>query len=241
MKDKLKAKSLDVLLTFFSSVIAIYLYFKSSSFVESLMDPTDLSKENIKMLLALYFSTIIAIVYTFLLCILVIFEKICAFFARPKVTVTFFNKNGKKEYELDFKEHPGQPLYVKVSFMAKFSRFQLFVLNTILNAKIMISLNPKLWAIELHNGFVGDDADYKVVEGSLRCNLFAKYLPSKEEKGFYTELSLLLISPADGEVKVNLDLSEVGVGKFKSMVGNVNQFLFNNYCKFEVDPIILKG
>lgn len=232
MKEKFKSKFSDVILTFLSSVIAIYLFLKSNSFVESLMESLGVPAERVNMLLGVYFSTIVSILYVLMLLLLVLFRNLLNFFARPKIVISFYNKKGKIEHELDFKEQPEEPRYLKVSFFAKFSSFQLFLLRDILKAKVLISLNPKMCAIELYEGFVGINEGYKVIEHSLQCDFFSKFHPSKEEKGLDTALSLLLINSANGEIIVGLDLSESN---------RIIKMLFNNYCKFKVAPIRLEG
>lgn len=232
MKEKLKSKFSDVILTFLSSVIAIYLFLKSNSFLVSLMETLGVPAERVNMLLGVYFSTIVSVIYVLMLLFLVVFQKSLSFIARPKIVISFYNKKGKTEHELDFKEQPEEPRYLKISFLAKFSSFQLFLLRDILKAKVLISLNPKMCAIELYEGFVGTNDDYKIIEHSLQCDFFPKFLPSSEEKGLDTELSLLLINSAKGEIIVGLDLSDTN---------KVFKMLFKNYCKFDVVPIRLEG
>lgn len=232
MKEKLKSKFSDVILTFLSSAVAIILFLKSTSFMMSLMDSSGVPKERVNQLLGVYFSTIVSFLYVLLLLLLVFLQNILSFFAKPKIVISFYNKKDKKEQELDFKEQPEEPRYLKVSFMAKFSSFQLFFLRDVLKAKVLISLNPKMCAIELYEGFVGTNEDYKVINHSLQCDFFPKYHPSREEKGLDTELSLLLMNSANGEIIVGLDLSESN---------KLFKILFKNYCKFEVAPIRLEG
>ncbi|MEK4646492.1 hypothetical protein MKY22_00860 [Exiguobacterium sp. FSL W8-0210] len=231
MKEKLKTKLPDFLLTLLSSLIALFLLVKSNATVESyLLETLEVPKDRIALVIGTYFSLMVTLIFIIILSILTIIEKLLMFFSRPKVVITFYDKKGKIAHEIDFKESPGQPKYLKVALTTKFSSFQLYALKNLLQAKMLISLNPNMCAIELHNGFIGNSKYYKVVDGALECDIFSLFQASDEEQRLDIDLSLLLMNSAQGEVKANLSFSN-----------SFSNLLLKRYCKFKVSTINLEG
>lgn len=231
MKERFRNKLPDVLLTIVSTVIAIYILSLTNAWIESfLVESLKASVQRVNFYIGIYFTVLVAVIYVAILGILVLFQMWTDFLSSPKITICFEDKKGKTAHEIDFKDQPDEPKYLKVSFLAKFSSFQLFVLKDLCKAKVLISLNPNMCAIELHEGFIGDNQHYNVVEGALQCDIFSLFQESKEEQRLYIELSLLLMNPAKGEIKAKLGFSN-----------SFLNFLFKNYCKFQVSTIILEG
>lgn len=231
MKERLKNKLPDVLLTIISTMAAIYILSISNAWVESfLIESLKIPVQKVNFYIGIYFTSLVGIIYVLILIVIVLIQRFTDFLSSPKITIYFDDKKGKRAHEIDFKDQPDEPKYLKVSFLAKFSSFQLFVLRDLCKAKVLISLNPNMCAIELHEGFIGDNQHYDVVEGALQCDIFSLFQESKEEQRLYIELSLLLMNPAKGEIKANLGFSN-----------SFLKFLFKNYCEFQVSTIILEG
>lgn len=231
MKEKLKAKLPDFLLTLVSSLIALYLLLKTDAAIESyLIDTLKVSAKRVPLVIGTYFSLLMTLIYVIILMCVVKIEEWVSFFSRPRITVAFYDKRQKEAHYIDFKDYPEEPKYLKVSLSAKFSSFQLYILKNLLKAKVLISLNPKMCAIELYEGFIGDNQYYDVIDGSLQCDIFSLFQASQEERQLDIELTLVLVNAAKGEVKANLGCSN-------SFVNSICK----RYCKFKVSDINLEG
>lgn len=232
MKEKIKSKFIDAIATFFGSLMALGLSHKfmpifTSYFNYLKWEPTRIEKAE-----GIVFAFFVAVGFIIVLAFFGIIKWIWESITFPKVKVSFFNQKDKKIQELDFRDSPEEPQYLKICFDAKFTKIQLWFLKRILNAKIVIRLNPQMCAIELAEGFIANNEDFYLENGSITFDIFSKYSSSSEYSSIYLQLNLLLVQAARGEIKLELDLSKSPF---------LSKYLFINYCKFQLEQFTIQG
>jgi hypothetical protein len=232
MKELIKSKSIDALATFIGSFIGMYIYNKTLPHIESLLNSMEFGEGTISNILGVMFSFFISAGFMFVLFLFLVIRSLSSTLGRPMIRVDFFDIKGKNTYDLDFRESPQESQYLNISFMAKFSAIQLWFLRDILRAKIFIMVNPKMCAFELAEGFVANSEDYSSRGQSLYFDIFSKYSPSDKVKAINTEVNLLLVHSAEGEIKFGLDLSDSCLFVKHTCM---------HYCKFEIKDFSIKG
>ncbi|HFC9375375.1 hypothetical protein [Enterococcus faecium] len=232
MFKQIKSKGFDAFATFLGSLIALYLYDKFSPVLLSLCNFLNLTEDTTGKIESMVFSLLVAIGFIVILSIWITIKWFLSNFSSPKIQVSFFNQKNKVINELDMKDEIEEPHYLKICFNAKFSRFQLWFIKKILKANLVITLNPQMCSIELAEGFLANSEDFYLKNQSLYFDIFSKYKASKVSTTVYIELSLLLVLPAKGEVKMELDLSRTNC---------VFKYLFMNYCKFNMSKLSIEG
>lgn len=232
MKKKIKSKFIDAIATFIGSLIALYLSQKLNPIFISYFNYLKWKPTSIEKVEGIVFSFFVALGFIVVLAFFGIINWILERITFPKVKVSFFNQKDKKIQELDFSDSPEEPHYLKICFDAKFTKIQLWFLKQILKAKVVIRLNPKMCTIELAKGFIANNEDFYLENGSITFDIFSKYSSSSQYSSIYLQLNLLLVQAAKGEIKLELDLSKSPF---------LSKHLFINYCKFQLEQFTIQG
>lgn len=232
MKGKIKSKALDAVAAFFGSFLALYIFNIITPTLNSFFVYMKWETSSVEKAEDFILAFLIAIGFISVLLIFWLITTLFSNFKSPEIRVTFLDQRNKHIQELDFRDESQEPQYLKISFSAKFSRVQLWFLQKVLKARLIISLNPKMCSIELAEGFIADNEDFQLENQSVYFDIFSKYSPSDEPKSIYAELSLLLVHSAEGEIKIMLDLSQ-SFGLYK--------YIFVDYCKFNIEKFSTQG
>ncbi|MFC6347864.1 hypothetical protein [Vagococcus carniphilus] len=232
MSEKIKSKSLDAVATFIGSILALFFSDKVMTNILAFFSALKLSVKTQEKLSAFIFALFVAIGYVLVLVIFNLLSKIVTYFFRPMIKVSFINEKGRLITSLDITSD--EPEYVNIKINSKFNRLQLWIICKLLRAKLVILVNPRMCSIELADGYIATDDVYSMDKsnGTIYCDIFTMYSPSKKYNPIDIELNILRTLKADAEFKIKLDITGCKLSRL---------IFLEDYCKFKIEEFKIEG
>ncbi|MCT0506804.1 hypothetical protein [Lactococcus cremoris] len=230
MKNKIKDKSFDLVCTFLGTIPAIYFYRWSSTYITNLFKNLSMSKGIIDIILTAVLSFYVSIGF-----IVALFLLWCiSFLKRPKIYVSFYNEAKTQINYLDFTVEKDEPQFLSIKIETRLRWLQKKIID-LTNPQIQISTNTTMCKIELDEGFIYQNDDYKSIEQKFLCDIYRNFQVSGKNASISVDVSVLLIRKATGEIKVESVFDKENF--FTSFIKSI----FKYYCIYDVKPLKIRG
>lgn len=228
MKSKLKSKLSDAIFTFIGSILALFISSKYTTNIEKFLKELSISDSNIDRIVSFIFALLVVISFIVSMLIWEAIKHLCAFRLRPKIFISYTNEKNKTLENLSFRKNPEDPQFLSINFTSKFNLLQLTLLKK-MQCRLKIEINPKIFSIELNDGFESDDQS-EITDNILYFKIFDLYSPSKNEMQIIKNIQLQRISSGIGEIKYSMEIK-----------GSKLKWFLYKYCIFDVKNLQIEG